>query len=82
MERENSPHINYNLVDLSTFFAKCSISDNMNTAKKIKKRICAIPALVAAMPPNPKMPAINAIIKNTVAQYNMFPPSVSDVISF
>lgn len=58
----------YNLEPLSTFLAKCNIRDKTNTAKKMKNKIWAIPALLAAIPPKPNIPAINATIKNTIDQ--------------
>ena len=42
-----------------------------NNTIKIKKRILAIEAAPAAMPPNPKTAAIIAIIKNVTAQRNI-----------
>jgi hypothetical protein len=35
------------------------------------KMIFAIPAALAAMPKNPNTPAINAMMKNAIAQTNM-----------
>jgi hypothetical protein len=40
----------------------------MNSAINTKNRICAIPADVPAIPPNPKAAAISAITKNVTAQ--------------
>lgn len=48
-----------------------------DTAKKTRKRTkrnCAMVAAPEAMPPNPKTAAIDAITKNTAAQYNMSGP--------
>jgi len=42
-----------------------------NKTRKIKNRIFAMPAEPAAMPPNPKTPAIIAITMKIIAQRNM-----------
>ena len=42
-----------------------------NKTKKIKNRIFAIPAELAAMPPKPKIPAIIAIIMKITDQRNI-----------
>lgn len=52
-------------VALSIFLARWKMRDNTNAIRKTKNKIFAIPILVAAIPPKPKRPAINAIIKNT-----------------
>ena len=40
-------------------------------ARNMKRRICAIPAEVPAIPPKPNAPAMIATTTNTRAQYNM-----------
>jgi hypothetical protein len=48
--------------------------------RKIQKRIFAIEAAPAAIPPNPKTAAIMAIMKNISAQYNIFIPGLMNPI--
>ena len=43
----------------------------MNSTKKIKNKIFAIPAAPAAIPPKPKMAAIIATIKKITVQRNI-----------
>jgi hypothetical protein len=43
----------------------------MKSTKNIKKRILAIPAEATAIPPNPKIAATIATIRNIKAQYSM-----------
>jgi hypothetical protein len=42
----------------------------MNSTKKIKNKIRAIPDAVCAIPPNPSRPAIIATTRKTNAQYS------------
>jgi len=42
-----------------------------NNAKKIKKRTLAMSAAPSAMPPNPNIAAIMAIMKNIIDQRNI-----------
>lgn len=46
--------------------------ERTNRIKKIKNRIFAIPAAPAAIPPNPKIPAIIAITINKRVQRNIY----------
>jgi hypothetical protein len=46
-------------------------NNNKNIKRKKTKNILAIPALAAAIPVNPKTPAMIDIIKNISAQYNI-----------
>ena len=46
-------------------------SDSTNSTIKIKKKIFAIPAAVPAIPPNPRIPAIIAMIMNVMVQRNI-----------
>jgi len=50
------------------------IKDTTNIAINMKKRIFAIPAILAAMPPKPKRPATIARIKNIKLQLNIASP--------
>jgi len=50
--------------------SRLRISRTAKMTKKIKKSIFAIPAAVAAIPPNPKAAAIKAITGNTKAHPN------------
>jgi hypothetical protein len=43
----------------------------MHITRKRKKRNLAIPAAAAAIPPNPRTAAINAIIRKVMAQPNI-----------
>ena len=45
--------------------------DTMNSTRNTKKRICAIPEAVPAMPPNPNSAAIRAITKKRIANPNI-----------
>jgi len=45
---------------------------SINNIIKIKKRTFAMEANPAAIPPNPKIAAITAMIKNPIAQRNIF----------
>jgi hypothetical protein len=47
------------------------MSDKRNNTINIKNKILAIPAAPAAMPPNPKMAAIIATIRNITVQRNI-----------
>jgi len=47
------------------------IKETTNIAINMKKRIFAIPAILAAMPVNPKRPATTARIKNIKLQLNI-----------
>lgn len=47
------------------------IRDNMNRIIKTTKIIFAIPAAAPAIPPNPRIPAINAIIIKVIVQRNI-----------
>src|SRR5262245_44814605 len=46
-------------------------NDRMNRIRKITNRTLAIPAEVEAIPPNPKIPAMMAMIKNVRAQLSI-----------
>jgi hypothetical protein len=46
-------------------------SDSTKSTKKIKNKIFAMEAAPAAMPPNPKMAATIAIIRNVTVQRNI-----------
>src|SRR5262245_18557051 len=46
-------------------------SDRMNRIRKMTKRTLAIPADVEAIPPNPKMPAMMAMIRKVSAQLSI-----------
>ena len=48
-----------------------NISDNTNNTIKIKNRIFATDAAPAAIPKNPKTPAIIAMIRNMIVQRNI-----------
>ena len=48
-----------------------TISEITNSTRKIKNRILAIPAALAAMPVNPNSPAIKATTKNINDQRNI-----------
>jgi hypothetical protein len=48
-----------------------AIRDNTNKTIKIKKRIFAIEAAPAAIPPNPKIAAIIAITRKIIVQRNI-----------
>ena len=48
-----------------------NMSDKRNNTINIKNNILAIPAAPAAMPPNPKMAAIIATIRNITVQRNI-----------
>jgi hypothetical protein len=51
--------------------------DRIQTTKKTKNKIFAIPAAVPAIPPNPRIAAIIAMIKKIKVQRSMvLPPSV------
>jgi hypothetical protein len=50
------------------------IKEIINSIRNIKNRSFAMPADAAAMPPNPKIAATIAIIKNTTAQPNICSP--------
>ena len=58
--------IDFHLSISQTFFLP-KIRLRMNRTIKIKKRILAIPAAPAAMPPKPKIAATMAMIKNVMA---------------
>jgi hypothetical protein len=47
------------------------IRDTMNSTTKIKKSTLAIPAALAATPPNPKIAAIIATTRNITVQRNI-----------
>tara|TARA_R110002124_G_scaffold118742_3_gene276266 strand:+ start:440 stop:697 length:258 start_codon:yes stop_codon:yes gene_type:complete len=47
------------------------IKEITNKTINIKNTILAIPAAAPAIPPNPKTPAINAIITNMIVQRNI-----------
>jgi hypothetical protein len=49
--------------------------------RKMKNKILAIPAALAATPPNPKIAATNAMTKKTAAQYNIILPSLKMIFS-
>ena len=53
------------------FFIPPLIRDIKNKIIKITKTILAIPAAAPAIPPNPKMAAIIAIITNVIVQRNI-----------
>ena len=44
----------------------------INSTMKIKKSTFAIPAAPAAIPPNPKIPAMIATIKNMTVHRNIY----------
>ena len=46
-------------------------SERMNRIRKTTKRILAMPADVEAMPPNPKIPAMMAMMRNVNAQLSI-----------
>lgn len=48
-----------------------NMSESTNSTKKIKNRTLAIEAAPAAIPPNPKMAATIAIIRNVIVQRNI-----------
>ena len=56
---------------LYTFFTPLDTNEIMNSTKKTKNTIFAIPAAAPATPPKPKTAAINAIIKNQIAARNI-----------
>ena len=47
-------------------------NDKMKRARKMKKRILAIPTATVAIPPKPKMAAMIAKTKNVIDQDSMF----------
>lgn len=47
------------------------MSDNTNKTMNIKNRIFAIDAAPAAKPPNPKIAAITATMRNVIVQRNI-----------
>jgi hypothetical protein len=55
------------IYDFTPFFNRDSTNSTINT----KNKILAIPAEAPAIPPNPKTPAINAIIINVIVQRNI-----------
>ncbi len=51
-----------------------------NSTRKMKKSILAIPAEAVITPPNPKTPAMSAMIKNVIAQVSMIVSSLDLVL--
>jgi hypothetical protein len=47
------------------------IKESRNNTKNTKNKIFAMPAAPAAMPPNPNIAAIMAIIRNVIVQPNI-----------
>jgi len=47
------------------------MTETRKNTRKIKNRILAIPAVPAAMPPKPNIPAIIAMIRKITAQRNI-----------
>ena len=47
------------------------IKETINTTKKTKNKILAIPAAAPATPVKPRAPAINAIIRNKMVHPSM-----------
>jgi hypothetical protein len=48
------------------------IRETTNSTRKMKKRILAMPVAAAAIPENPRTPAIIAMMKKTSAQLNIW----------
>jgi hypothetical protein len=54
------------------FFTTPFNKDSTKSTINIKKTILAIPAAAPAIPPNPRMAAMIAIITNVIVQRNIF----------
>lgn len=52
-------------------FLRPAIRDIRNSTIKMKNKILAIPAALAAIPANPKMPAMMATTRNMMVQRNI-----------
>lgn len=65
--------LSYNRISINFYLPLSSLMIKLITksAIKIKKRILAIPAAPAAIPPKPKTAAIKAIIRKVIIQRNI-----------